>query len=196
MTARDRTAEMSPESGPDPTTYRRLLGNFATGVTVVAGMAGETPVGFACQSFTALSLEPPLVLFCPAKSSRTWPLIRQAGSFTVNVLSHDQSEVSARFGRPGADKFDGLSWFRAPSGAPVLPDVLCWLDCSVRETFDAGDHVIVTGEVTAFEQPAAQRPLLFFRGAYAGIERPQPSADILSNLITWTQHYDRNEVWM
>jgi 3-hydroxy-9,10-secoandrosta-1,3,5(10)-triene-9,17-dione monooxygenase reductase component len=73
---------------------------------------------------------------------------------------------------------------------------VCWLDCSVGEIFDAGDHFIVTGEVTAFGQPAMLRPLLFFRGAYAVIERPQPSTAILTNLITWTQHYDHDEVWM
>src|SRR5690242_8615995 len=105
----------------EPADYRRALGHFCTGVTVIAAIDGDgEPIGFACQSFAALSLDPPLVLFCPGKSSRTWPHIEAAGSFCVNVLSHEQRDVSMVFGRAGEDKFAAVDWAPAPSGAPAL----------------------------------------------------------------------------
>src|SRR5581483_11960127 len=100
----------------DPTHFRRTLGHVCTGVTVIAAMAGDEPVGFACQSFAALSLDPPLVLFCPTKTSRTWPAIETAGTFCVNILAHNQQDVSAVFGRAGEDKFSACEWSPAPSG--------------------------------------------------------------------------------
>jgi 3-hydroxy-9,10-secoandrosta-1,3,5(10)-triene-9,17-dione monooxygenase reductase component len=146
--------------------FRRVLGHFCTGVTVVTGLAEGGPVGFACQSFAALSLDPPLVLFCPGRLSRTWPAIRDTGRFCVNVLADGQRELCATFGRPGADKFAGVTWTRSPGGAPVLPDVLAWLDCEVEAVHDAGDHHVVVGRVTTLGEPRTTRPLLYFRGAY------------------------------
>src|ERR1700712_3821589 len=95
----------------DPGAFRHALGQFCTGVTVVAAISADgDPVGFACQSFAALSLDPPLVLFCPGKGSRTWPLIEAAGSFCVNVLAHEQRDVSMVFGKAGEDKFAAVDW--------------------------------------------------------------------------------------
>src|SRR5581483_9036169 len=109
----------------DARAFRHALGHFCTGVTVVAAVGSDgEPVGFACQSFAALSLDPPLILFCPGKTSRTWPEIERARSFCVNVLSHDQRDVSMVFGRAGSDKFAAVDWFPAPSGAPVLNGTL------------------------------------------------------------------------
>ncbi|MDT4935628.1 MAG: 3-hydroxy-9,10-secoandrosta,3,5(10)-triene-9,17-dione monooxygenase reductase component [Pseudonocardiales bacterium] len=174
----------------DATTFRRALGHFCTGVTVIAAVDGEEPVGFACQSFAALSLEPPLVLFCPGKSSRTWPAIEAAGSFCVNVLAHSQRDVSAVFGRAGADKFASVGWTPAPSGAPILDGVLSWIDCSVDSVLDGGDHWIVVGRVTALGEHGEQRPLLFYRGAYSVTEPAEPTPGILDNLITWSRDDD------
>ncbi len=179
----------------DPGHFRRTLGHFCTGVTVVAALGGDDePVGFACQSFAALSLDPPLVLFCPGKSSRTWPLIEASGSFSVNVLAHDQRDVSMVFGRAGSDKFAAVGWSPAPSGAPVLDGVLTWLDCSVETVLDGGDHWIVVGRVHALgEHPADNseaRPLLFYRGAYTVTEPAEPTPGILDNLITWSRADD------
>lgn len=173
-----------------PAAFRRALGHFCTGVTVIASVTDGEPVGFACQSFAALSLEPPLVLFCPGKASRTWPLIEAAGRFCVNVLAHAQQDVSAVFGRAGADKFSAVSWSPAPSGAPILDGVVTWIDCTVEAVLDGGDHWIVTGRVTALGEPTADRPLLFHRGAYTVTEESEPTPGVLDNLITWSRDDD------
>lgn len=175
----------------EPATFRKALGHFCTGVTVIAAISDDgEPVGFACQSFAALSLDPPLVLFCPAKAARTWPLIESAGSFCVNVLAHDQRDVSAVFGKAGADKFASIEWQPAPSGAPLLRGVLTWIDCTVESVLDGGDHWIVVGRVTALGDAADARPLLFYRGAYAATEEAEPTPGILDNLITWSRADD------
>lgn len=175
----------------DAGSFRRVLGHFCTGVTVVSAMAGDEPVGFACQSFAALSLDPPLVLFCPGKGSRTWPLIESAGSFCVNVLAHSQRDVSAVFGRAGEDKFASVEWAPAPSGAPRLAGVLTWLDCAVQHVLDGGDHWIVVGRVTALgDTSEGRRPLLFYRGSYTATEPAEPTPGVLDNLITWSRSDD------
>ncbi|MEO6887182.1 MAG: 3-hydroxy-9,10-secoandrosta-1,3,5(10)-triene-9,17-dione monooxygenase reductase subunit [Jatrophihabitantaceae bacterium] len=175
----------------DPGQFRKALGHFCTGVTVIAAMGENGPVGFACQSFAALSLEPPLVLFCPGKSSQTWPLIQTTGHFSVNVLAHSQADVSAVFGRSGTDKFSATGWSSAPSGAPVLDGVLTWIDCSIDNVLDGGDHWIVVGRVGALGENDSQRPLLFYRGAYTSTEAPERTPGIMDNLITWS----RDDEW-
>ncbi|MBQ0923717.1 3-hydroxy-9,10-secoandrosta-1,3,5(10)-triene-9,17-dione monooxygenase reductase subunit [Saccharopolyspora endophytica] len=160
----------------DGAAFRRTLGHFCTGVTVVTAVCDGEPVGFACQSFSALSLDPPLVLFCPGKTSRTWPLIERAGHFCVNVLSAGQRDVSAVFGRRGEDKFADLDWTPAPSGAPVLDGALTWLDCAVESVLDGGDHHVVLGRVRTLGEATGEDPLLFYKGAYTGITRPTTPA--------------------
>jgi 3-hydroxy-9,10-secoandrosta-1,3,5(10)-triene-9,17-dione monooxygenase reductase component len=182
----------------DAADFRKALGHFCTGVTVIAALDGSTepaePVGFACQSFAALSLDPPLVLFCPGKSSRTWPVIEASGRFCVNVLAHEQRDVSMVFGRAGVDKFAAAGWSPAPSGAPRLDGVLTWIDCSVESVLDGGDHWIVVGRVQALgeapDEDDATRPLLFYRGAYSVTEESEPTPGILDNLITWSRDDD------
>ncbi|NKQ53115.1 flavin reductase family protein [Amycolatopsis sp. K13G38] len=154
----------------DSAQFRSVLGHFCTGVTVVTAHDGTTPVGFACQSFAALSLDPPLVLFCPSRTSRTWPVIEQAGRFTVNLLSENQREVSAAFGKPGADKFASVEWGPAPSGSPILRGALTWVDCDLEAVHEAGDHYVAIGRVRALGDPSSDRPLLFYRGQYTGTE--------------------------
>lgn len=174
----------------EPARFRQALGCFATGVTVVTALDGGEPVGFACQAFAALSLDPPLVLFCPGKHSRTWPVIERAGSFCVNVLTSTQCGVSTVFGTAGADKFAAVTWKPAPSGAPVLDGVLTWVDCVVCAVYEAGDHYVVTGRVTALGESRDERPLLFYRGTYTATEPAMPAPGLLDNLITWSRHDD------
>jgi 3-hydroxy-9,10-secoandrosta-1,3,5(10)-triene-9,17-dione monooxygenase reductase component len=166
----------------ESTRFRTVLGQFCTGVAVVTGHDGAVPVGFACQSFAALSLDPPLVLFCPGKNSRSWPVIEAAGCFAVNVLADSQREVSTVFGAPGADKFAGLDWTPAPSGAPLLTGSLTWVDCALETVHDAGDHYVVVGRVTALGEVRDERPLLFHRGGYTVTE---PAPDGLAELLSW-----------
>jgi 3-hydroxy-9,10-secoandrosta-1,3,5(10)-triene-9,17-dione monooxygenase reductase component len=174
----------------EPARFRQALGHFCTGVTVVTALDGAVPVGFACQAFAALSLEPPLVLFCPGRLSRSWPVIERAGWFCVNVLTQAQREISTIFGRSGVDKFASVSWTPAPSGAPVLDGVLTWIDCSVEMVHDAGDHFVVIGRVAALGEHRDERPLLFYRGGYTATEPAGPAPGILDNLITWSRHDD------
>ena len=152
-----------------PAVLRDVLGHFATGVVVVtAQQADGTLLGFTCQSFASLSLDPPLVTFAPARSSSTWPRIRDVGTFCVNVLAADHRDLSAGFARSGTavDKFAGVRWCSAPSGAPVLEGVSAWVDCTLWAEYDGGDHTIVVGHVRDLGSDPTTLPLLFDRGAY------------------------------
>ncbi len=156
----------------DPRTFRNVLGQFCTGITVITTMQDGAPVGFACQSFAALSLDPPLVLFCPTKVSRSWKAIEASGHFCVNVLHEKQKDVSARFGSKEPDKFGGLDWRPSKVGSPVIEGTLAHIDCTVHSVHDGGDHLVVFGAVHSLSDVPHKkpRPLLFYRGQYTGIE--------------------------
>ncbi|MEO5831881.1 MAG: flavin reductase family protein [Nakamurella sp.] len=148
-----------------------VLGNFGTGVTVITASGPEGPIGFTCQTFASLSLEPPLVSFCPARTSTTWPKIRAIGRFTINILADDHSWLSdtfARAGASGADKFGGVGYTRSTGGSPVLEGVLAWVDCRLRDEHDGGDHTIVVADVLDLDDAPDVNPLLYFRGNYLG----------------------------
>lgn len=158
---------MSETPEIDQRQFRDTLGSFATGVVVVTGMDQGEPVGFAAQSFTSLSLDPPLVGVCPARTSTSWPRIRAGGSFAVNILAASQRSVCDGFARSGGDKFAGLTWRPGPTGAPLLEGVIAWIDCDLHEELDAGDHTIAVGRVRALQvEDAEAGGLLFFRGGY------------------------------
>lgn len=146
--------------------YKAVLGRFCTGVTAITAHSDGQPVGFACQSFSALSLDPPAVALFPARTSTTWPRIRAAGRFCVNILADDQREVCRRLGRSGADKFDGLGWRPSPNGSPLLDDSLAWIDCALEREVDGGDHTIAIARVTGLAELREAAPLLFYRSAY------------------------------
>ena len=148
-----------------PAEMRRVLGHFASGVTIVTGMYDGRPVGFACQSFTSVSLDPPLVLFCPANTSVTWPLIQQVGSFSVNVLAEDQTELCRQFAVSGDNKFAGMTW-RETAWGPSLDGVLATVHCVVEQVHPAGDHQVVIGRVQELVTHRDVGPLLFFRGEF------------------------------
>jgi 3-hydroxy-9,10-secoandrosta-1,3,5(10)-triene-9,17-dione monooxygenase reductase component len=150
----------------DPRVLREVLGHFASGVTVVTADTADGPIGFTCQSFSSLSLDPPLVVFAPARTSRTWPRLRDIGHFCVNVLAEDQTALSQNFARSGADKFAGVPWTRSRLGSPVLEDVVAWIDCELWAEYDGGDHTIVAGRVLDLGADPGRRPLLFHRGSY------------------------------
>lgn len=157
-------------SGFDSAEFRRVLGHLPTGVTVIASMLAGKPVGLAVGTFFSVSLEPPMVGFCAAKTSTSYPDVEASGSFCANILAHDQEAVSRVFASSGADKFEGLGWRRAPdSTSPMLNDALAWIDCSIASVTDAGDHVIVLGDVLRLEVNRSVGPLVFFRGGYHSI---------------------------
>ncbi|MFD7297075.1 flavin reductase family protein [Streptomyces sp. NPDC059897] len=149
--------------------YRDTLSRFASGVTVVAGLdEAGAPAGLACQSFTSLSLDPPLVLVCVARTSTSWARIAPAGRFGVSVLAEDQRALCRTLGSRAPDKFAGLDWHTGRDGGSVLVDgALAHLECQLERTVDGGDHEIVIGRVTSLTTPRADgRPLLFFRSAF------------------------------
>ncbi|MBQ0847324.1 flavin reductase family protein [Streptomyces sp. NPDC057621] len=169
----------------DPAEFRRVLGNFATGVTVITapapattpdsapGTPSGTPSGFACQSFAALSLDPPLIAFMVARTSTTWPRIARAGVFCVNVLGAHQGDLCRRFAVSGSDKFAGVDHEPSPvSGSPRLAGATAWIDCAVHAVHTGGDHLIVVGRVNALGTPDPDpdgnggAPLLFHRGRF------------------------------
>lgn len=158
------------DSQLDPLLFRRVLGYFPTGVTVVTACSeGGAPVGLTIGSFTSVSLDPPLVGFLPMVHSERWPEIRATGAFCVNVLGADQGELCWRFARTNIEEpFDGVRWVRsAGTGSPIIEGAIAWIDCSIEDVVVAGDHHFVTGRVLALQhvEPETEpNPLLFFRG--------------------------------
>ncbi|RDL09421.1 flavin reductase (DIM6/NTAB) family NADH-FMN oxidoreductase RutF [Streptomyces sp. HB202] len=155
-----------------PADFRRVLGNFASGVTVVTARDADGPTGFACQSFASLSLDPPLVTFMVARTSTTWPRIARAGVFCVNILGAEQGALCRGFAVSGADKFAGVAYGEAPAtGSPLLDSVPAWIDCRVHAVHTGGDHLIVVGRVEALGAEEEGEPLLFHRGAFGRLSR-------------------------
>ncbi|PZG16528.1 flavin reductase family protein [Nonomuraea aridisoli] len=156
--------------------FREVLGTFATGVVAITAVDPRDgrPCGLAVNSFTSVSLDPPLVAFCVAHTSTSWPRVRGAGVVTVNVLADGQRDVCAQLASRGGDKFAGLSWTGSPGGNPVLGDALAWLDCAIEAEHAAGDHTIVVARVLRLAALADGEPLVFFRGAYGSFTAAQP----------------------
>ncbi len=161
-----------PEAAARARQFRDVLGLFCSGVTVVTSVSDGQPVGMTCQSFSSVSLEPPLVMFSPAKTSRAWPLMQRAGFFCVNILASDQAELSNGMATKGNEKFAGVPWTTATTGAPVVGGVLGYVDCTVHQVIEAGDHYVVIGRVKELgfgdrtgTEPSVD-PLLFFSGKY------------------------------
>jgi len=151
------------------TLFRRVLGAFPTRVVLITASDEQGPVGLAVSSFTSVSLDPPLVLFCAAHSSDTWPRIRTAGVFAVNVLGEDAAGVCRRFARKDVDRFAGSGYHLGATGAPVLPGVAAHLDCRIEAVHPGGDHAIVVGRVVHLAADEAVLPLVFHGGDYRSL---------------------------
>lgn len=147
--------------------FREVLGHFPSGVTIITSTTEDGPVGFTCQSFSSLSLDPPMVLVLPGRSSTSWPQISATGRFCVNVLGDHQDQLSTKFATSGADKFSGVAWEPSPLGLPVLAGACAWIECEIEAVHPGGDHLIVAGAVRDLGARAEGRPLVFHRGAYA-----------------------------
>jgi len=158
-----------PEAREAARRFRDVLGTFASGITVITTVSNGEPIGMTCQSFSSVSLEPPLVLFVPARSSRAWPVIQRTGRFCVNVLAADQEHVSAQMSTKGADKFAEIDWRPAEvTGSPVIDGALAHLDCTIHTVHEGGDHYVVVGRVEHLETTDrdVSEPLLYYRGRY------------------------------
>ena len=157
-----------PQTQFDSRTFRNAVGSFATGVTIITARgAGDEPVGLTVNSFTSVSLEPPLVLFCLAKTAESLPAFTVGAHFAVNILSEAQQGLSNRFAKSGEAKYEGLEFSTWQSDAPILPQCACNLECEIKELLEGGDHLIVLGRVIALGTAPDARPLLFHAGRYA-----------------------------
>ena len=156
----------------DEAHFRQVLGHFPTGVTIITAADGDgKPVGFAVGSFASLSLDPPLVLFCAGKSSSTFPAIRDAGRFCVNILAADQEDLCREFASKKGDKFAGIGWRASHhTGSPILQDVLGYIDCEIQDVIEGGDHWIVVGLAQDLEVQHEGKPLIFYRGGYGSFD--------------------------
>lgn len=171
----------------DPHRFRRVLGNHPTGVSVITAVDVDgAPAGMAVGTFTSVSLDPPLVAFLPDRSSSSFPRIRTAASFCVNVLAADQEDVCRAFATRGGDKFAGVAWSPAPSGAPRLDGVAAWIDCDLESVTDAGDHYLVMGRVRELDGTDDGLPLVFFQGGYGRFSPSSlvaiPEPDVIGHL--------------
>lgn len=164
---------MSDGPAIDSSKFRTVLGHFPTGVTVISADTEQGRVGLAVGSFFSLSLDPPLIGFSVGANSSSWPKIRSAGRFCVNVLGDHQEDICRVFAGKSDDKFAGIGFDAAPySGAPRIHDVVAWIDCELAEVLPGGDHDIVVGRVHDLAVgDDHHRPLIFFRGGYANVER-------------------------
>ena len=147
--------------------FRDVLSCLASGVVAVTALDdGGQPLGLTVSSFVSVSLEPPLVLFCVAVTSRTWPRMRAADGICVNILTEDQQDVSVRLSSGGAEKFQSVAWTPSAGGMPVLPGASTWLECTVVDEYRAGDHDIVVSRVARVAPTTDGGPLIRHRGHY------------------------------
>ena len=160
-------ANPNKEPGVDPRAFRRALGNFATGVTIVTAQIEDgTMVGVTASSFNSLSLDPPLILWSSLKEARSSPIFEQATHFAVNVLASDQLEMSNHFARQQPDKFAAVEWEEGLGGAPIFPNCAARFQCETYDKVDGGDHWIFIGKVVAFDD-FGRSPLCFHQGSYS-----------------------------
>lgn len=155
----------------DSDTFRSALGRFASGVTVITTCAPDgTDQGMTASAFCSVSLEPPLILVCVEKIASIHDAIASCSHFAVNVLSQTQEPLARRFAETDGNRFDGIGFSRGAHSTPLLDDVIAALECRRTTTYEGGDHTIIIGEVESASW-RDDKPLLYYRGGYAGIER-------------------------
>lgn len=151
--------------------FRTVMGRFATGVVLVTAQTESGPAGMTVNSFTSVSLDPPMIALCAAYESKTWPRIRQAGSFGLTFLGEHQEDVCRLFSQRGEDRFRGHQWSATEAGHPTLSDALAWVDCRISATHPAGDHELVLAETSSGYLAEAAAPLIFHSGQYNKLAR-------------------------
>ena len=160
--------ETRPAAAFDQKEFRNALGTFPTGVAIITTTGpGNEPVGLTCNSFSSVSLDPPLVSWSLRKASKSLETFRNTAAFTINILAGDQNELSGRFASSKiTDKFSGVEWRPGHGGAPVIAHTLASFECSTFAVHDAGDQLILIGEVQRFDHGRPEDPLVFYKGAY------------------------------
>lgn len=151
----------------DADLFRSALGCFASGVTIVTTLRDDEPAGTTVSAFSALSMEPPLVLVSMDRGSNTLSAIRNAGFFGVNILSAEQAAIARKFASSkGGPKFEGVDWQGRVTGAPLFAENSSTIDCELETVYDGGDHEILVGRVLFVSCPGETEPLLYFRSAF------------------------------
>lgn len=153
----------------NPSTLRQTFGSFPTGVIAVCGLVDGAPVGMAASSFASVSLDPPLVLFCAARSSLTWPRLRRSSHLGLSVLSDNQAELCLQLAGPASERFTGVDWTCTAGGAVLLEGAVAWLDCRPQREVEAGDHWVVVLEVGAVMSASDAGPLIFHKSSFRGL---------------------------
>ena len=154
----------------DTRAFRQALGSFPTGVAVITGLSpAGAPMGITVNSFTSVSLEPPMVLWCLDKKSDRYAVFARAKAFTISVLGTAHEEVSARLARPGSHSLDDIPLIETELGPPALADALAFFECASEAVYEGGDHGIILGRVLRFARRDAGAPLVFFRGRYGAL---------------------------
>lgn len=165
--------------------FRDVLGNFPTSVVAITTTDTEDePHGMIVGTFTSVSLDPPLVSFLADSSSATLRTIRAAGRFCANALAGDQERLSRRMAtRPARERFTDTAWQTSPLGNPVPHGVVAWVDCTIEQVVEIGDHLLVVGRVHDLCAESPKTPLLFFRGGYG--DYMSSAGALLDNLVGW-----------
>lgn len=160
----------------DTRKFRNALGCFTTGVAVITTrLEGQEPLGITVNSFSSVSLDPPLILWSLDRKSDTLPVFEVAKAFTVNILREDHRDISSRLARQGDHGLEGLATrIGASNGCPMLEDALAHFECIVEARHEAGDHIIMIGRVLHYEYAEDGRPLLYHRGSYQGLAQGTP----------------------
>ena len=162
-------AHVDPALAPDARSFRDAIGRFATGVAFVTAAPDGKPAGLIVNSLTSVSLEPPLISFCPSRSSLTWSRMRRTGRLGVNVLARHHELFVARATPAGADRFAGLDWQLGRGGVPLLTDALASFECEIVAEHPTGDHSIVVAQVDHLRTSPIEAPLVFFAGAFGAV---------------------------
>ena len=150
--------------------FRKTLGQFATGVTIVTTLGpDQSPIGTTCNSFNSLSMDPPMILWSLAKTAFSLPAFTKATFFNVHVLSAHQGHLSKKFSLSGADKFSGINYGKGNGGTPLLSGCTALFECKTAHQYDGGDHVIIVGTVLSYESSDIN-PLVFYGGQYTSID--------------------------
>jgi flavin reductase (DIM6/NTAB) family NADH-FMN oxidoreductase RutF/DNA-binding IclR family transcriptional regulator len=175
-------------SALDGAAFRAVLGHYPTGVALVTAISPEgRPIGMIVGSFTSVSMDPPLVAYLPTTGSHAFSLLRTADTFCINVLSAHQEAVCRKFASRDEDKWSNVNWSTSPGGAPILDDVLAWIECSTESITEAGDHYLVMGRVQCLDIHRPASPLLFFQGGYGRFTMSSVIAPSTPELVAATR---------
>jgi 3-hydroxy-9,10-secoandrosta-1,3,5(10)-triene-9,17-dione monooxygenase reductase component len=164
------TAPAQPAPAPDARAFRHAFGRFATGVAFITAAPDGKPAGLIVNSLTSVSLTPPLVSFCPSRSSLTWSRMRRTGRFGINVLGQQHQPFAKRATPASADRFAGLDWELGHAGTPLLTDALASFECEIVAEHPTGDHWIVVARVDEVRTAPINDPLIFFAGAFRTVQ--------------------------